>query len=63
MGKLVDIWSILIGEPERKRSLGRPRLGLEDNIRIDIMGIGCEGEDWIHLAQDRGHWRAVMNTV
>jgi hypothetical protein len=53
----------LVGKPEEKRPFGRPRCKWEDNIRIDLVEIGCEFLDWIHLAQDRGQWRAVVNTV
>jgi hypothetical protein len=53
----------LVGNPERKRQLGRPRCRWEDNIRMDLKKIGWEGVDWMHLAQDWDQWRAVMNTV
>jgi hypothetical protein len=46
-----------------KRSLGRPELRWENNIKIHLKEIGCEGVDWIHMAQDTDHWRAVVNTV
>jgi hypothetical protein len=52
-----------MGKPERKRPLGRPRRRWEDNIRIDLREIGWGGVDWIDLAQDRGQWRAAVNTV
>jgi hypothetical protein len=42
-----------VGKPERKKPLGRPRRGLEDNIKMDLQGVGCRGKDWIELAQDR----------
>jgi hypothetical protein len=45
------------------RPLGRPRRRLEDNIRMDLREIEWGGMDWIHLAQDRDQWRAVVNTV
>jgi len=54
---------ILIEKPERKRILGRPKHRWEDNIRMDLKKTGREGVDWIHLAQDRDQWRAVVNTV
>jgi len=53
----------LVGKPEGKRPLGRPRRRWEDNIRIDFQEVGCGGMDWIELAQDRGRWRALVNAV
>jgi hypothetical protein len=50
-------------KPEGKRQLGRPRRKWEDNFIMDPREIGWEGEDWIHLAQDRDQWRAAVNTV
>jgi hypothetical protein len=51
------------GDPEGKRPLGGPRPRWEDNIRMDLKEMIWEGVDWIDLAQDRGKWRAVVNTV
>ena len=48
---------------EVKRSLGRPRGRWEDNIKMDLQEVGCEGMDWIELAQDRDRWRTVVNEV
>jgi hypothetical protein len=48
---------------EGKRPLGRPRRRWEENIRMNLGEIGWEGVDWMHLAQDRDQWRAVVNTV
>jgi hypothetical protein len=48
-------------KPEGKRPLGRPRLGWEGNIKINLQEVGYE--DWIQLAQDRNSWRALMNAV
>jgi hypothetical protein len=53
----------LVGKPEGKRPLGRPRRRQEDNIRIDLTKIRWLGVDWIHLAQDRDQWHAVVDTV
>jgi len=53
----------LWGKPEGKRPLWRPRLRLEDNIKIDIQEVGCGGMDWIELAEDRDRWRALVNVV
>jgi len=51
------------GKPEGKRSLVRPRRRWEDNIKMDLQEVGCEGMDWIDLAQDRDRWRALVNAV
>jgi len=51
----------LIGKPEGKRPLGRPRRRWKDNIRIDLREIGWEGVDWMHLDKNRDQWRAVVN--
>jgi len=51
---------VLVGKPEGKRSLGRPRRRWEDNIKMDL---GEVGGDWMELAQDRDRWRALVNTV
>jgi hypothetical protein len=52
-----------VGKPEGKRSLGRPRRRLEDNIKMDLREIGWSSMDWTDLAQDRDQWRALVNTV
>ena len=52
-----------MGKPERKRPLGRPRREWEDNTKMDLQELGCEGMDWIELAQDRNRWRALVNAV
>jgi hypothetical protein len=56
-------YRVLVGKPEGKRPLGIPRRRCADNIRMNLMKIGWEGVDWIHLAQDREQWRAVANAV
>jgi hypothetical protein len=63
MGEVRNAFKIFIGKPERKRSHRRPRRRWEDYIRMDLREVGWEGVDWIHLAQDRGQWRAVLGTV
>jgi len=54
---------VLVGKPEGKRPLGRPRRRWENNIKMDLQEVGCGGMDWIQLAQDRDRWRALVNTV
>jgi hypothetical protein len=59
----INAYNILVGRPEGKRPLGRPSRRWEHNSTTDLMEIGWEGVDWIHVAQDRDQWRAVVNTV
>jgi hypothetical protein len=54
---------VLVGKPEGKRPLGKPRRKWEDNIKIDLQEVGCGGMDWIELTQDRDRWRAPVNTA
>jgi hypothetical protein len=63
MGKRRGLYRILVGKPERKRPLGRPRRRWEDNIKMDLQKVGCGSMDWIDLAQDRDRWRARVNAV
>ncbi len=58
-----DVYRVLVGEPEGKRSLGRPRRGWEDNIKMDLQEVGCGGVDWMELAQDSCRWRALVNAL
>jgi hypothetical protein len=58
-----NAYKIFVGIPEWKRQLGRTRNRWEDNIRIDLREGGWQVVDWIHLAQDRDQWRALVNTV
>jgi hypothetical protein len=53
----------LVGKPEEQKPLVRSRCRWEDNIKINLTETGCDGMDWIHLAQDRDQWRALVNTV
>ena len=53
----------LVGKPERKRPLGRPRSRWEDNIKMDLQEVGCGSMDWIELAQNRDSWWALVNAV
>ena len=57
MGERRDVYSVLVGKPERKRPLGRPRRRWEDNIKIDIQEVVCVDVERIELAQDRDRWR------
>jgi hypothetical protein len=63
MGEERNAYRILVGKPEGKRPLGRPRRRLEDNIRMDLREIGWGGMDWIDLAQNRDQWRVLVNMV
>jgi hypothetical protein len=53
MGEERGVYRVLVGKPEEKRPLGRPRRRLEDNIRMELQKLGCGGMDWIGLAKDR----------
>jgi hypothetical protein len=57
------VYRVLVGKPERKRPLVRPRRRWEDNIKLDLQEVGCGGLDWTELAQDRDRWRALVNAV
>jgi hypothetical protein len=63
MGEVRGAYNILVGRPEGRRPLGRPRRGWEDNIKMCLREIGFVDVDWIDLAQDRDRWRAIVNTV
>ena len=56
-------YRVLVGKPEGKRPLGRPRRRWEDNIKIDLHEVECGGMDWIELAQDRDRWWEIVNVV
>jgi hypothetical protein len=58
-----NAYRILVGKPEKKRPLGRPRCWWEDNIRTDLREIVWGGMDWMDLAQDGDQWRTLVNTV
>jgi hypothetical protein len=63
MGEWRCVYKVLVGKPEGKRPLGRPRRRWEDNIKMDFQEVGCGGMYWIELAQDRDRWRALVSTV
>ena len=63
MGERGGVYRIVVGKPERKRTLRRPSRRWEDNIRMDLQEVGCGGMDWIELTQERDRWRALMNTI
>jgi len=57
------VYIILMGKPEGKRSMGRPRRRWEDNNKMDLQEVGCRSMDWIELAQNRDRWRTLVNAV
>jgi hypothetical protein len=63
MGEERKVYKVLVGKPEGKRPLGRPRRRWEDGIRMDLREIGLGGVDLIQLTQDRDRWRAVVSAV
>ena len=64
MAESRGVYRVLVGKPEEgKRPLGRPSRRWEDNIKMDIQEVGCEGKDWIELAEDSDRWRALVNVV
>jgi len=63
MGEKRGVYRVLVGKPEGKRPLGRPRPRWEDDIKIDLQEFGCGGMDWIEVAHGRDRWRALVNAV
>ena len=63
MGEERGMYRVLLGKPEGRRPLGRPRRRWVDNIKMDLQEVGCGYMDWIGLAQDRDRWRALVSTV
>jgi len=63
MGEERGIYRVLVGKPEGRRPLGRPRRRWVDNIKTDLLEVGCGYMDWIGLAQDRDRWRTLLSAV
>ena len=63
LGEGRGVHRVLVGKPEGKRPLGRPRRRWEDNIKMDLQEVGGVCEVWMELAQDRDRWRALVSTV
>jgi hypothetical protein len=63
MGEGRGVHRVLLGRPEGRRPLGRPRRRWEDNIKRDLQEVGGDGGDWMEWAQDRDRWRTLVNTV
>jgi hypothetical protein len=63
MGEKRNAYRLLLGKREGRRSLGRQRRRWVDNIKVDLVEVGCDDVDWIGLAQDMDRWRALVNSV
>jgi len=63
MGERRGAYRVLVGKPEGKGLIGRPRHRQEDNIKMDLKEVGCGGMDWIELAHNRDRWQALVNVV
>jgi hypothetical protein len=63
MGEGRGVYRVLVGRPEGKRPLGRPKRRWEDNIKMDLREMGIDGANCIRLAQDKVRWWAFVNTV
>ena len=57
------MYSVLVGKPEGRRPLKRPRRRWEDNIRMGLLEVGCRGVDWMELAQEMDRWRALVSAA
>jgi hypothetical protein len=63
MGDRRGVYRVLVGKPDGKRPLGKPRRRWEDNNMADLQDLGCGGMDWTELAEDRDSWRTLVNAV
>jgi hypothetical protein len=63
MGESGGVYSTVLGKPEGKKPLGRPRCRWENIIKMDLQEVGCEVMDWIDLAQETDRWRALVNGI
>ena len=63
MGECRGVYRNLVGKSEGKKPLGKPRRRWEDNIKMDLQEVGCEGMDWVDLVKDRDRWRTFVNAV
>ena len=63
MGERSGVYRMVVGNPEGKRPLGRPRRRWEDNIKMDLQEVGSGCGDWMELAKDKDRWRALVSTV
>jgi hypothetical protein len=63
MGEKRNVYRLLVGNPDGKRPVGRPRRRWMNNIKMDLLEIGLNVVDWIGLSQDRYRWRALVNSV
>ena len=63
MEQSTNAYRVLVGNPEGKRPLGRPRRRWQDNIKMDLREVGCDPGDWIDLAEDRDQWLAYVMSV
>jgi hypothetical protein len=62
-GEKRNAYRLMVGKPEGKRPLGRPRRRCVDNIKMDLREIGWGGMEWVDLAQDKGYWKVLVNTA
>ena len=63
MGYRRGTYRVLVGKPDGKKPLGRPRCRWDDNIKMDLQEVGCGGMDWIKVAQDRDRWQELVNAA